>query len=39
MGELLATAAGTETIVLADVDAGTVAATRERFRFMADRRS
>ena len=38
MGELLATAAGTETLVLADVDAAEVAATRDRFRFMADRR-
>jgi predicted amidohydrolase len=38
MGELLATAAGAETIVLADVDAGEVTATRDRFRFMADRR-
>lgn len=38
MGELLATAAGTETIVLADVDAAEVAATRDRLRFLADRR-
>ncbi len=38
MGELLATAAGTETLVLADVDAAEVAATRDRFRFLADRR-
>jgi predicted amidohydrolase len=38
MGELLATAAGVETIVLADVDPAEVAATRERFRFLADRR-
>ncbi|MGY1858198.1 nitrilase-related carbon-nitrogen hydrolase [Modestobacter sp. SYSU DS0290] len=37
-GELLATAAGVETIVLADVDAAEVAATRERFPFLADRR-
>jgi predicted amidohydrolase len=37
-GELLATAAGAETIVLADVDPAEVAATRERFRFLADRR-
>jgi predicted amidohydrolase len=37
-GELLATASGVETIVLADVDAAEVAATRERFRFIADRR-
>ncbi|HEX2073065.1 MAG TPA: nitrilase-related carbon-nitrogen hydrolase [Geodermatophilus sp.] len=38
MGELLATAAGTETLVLADVDPAEVAATRDRFRFLADRR-
>jgi predicted amidohydrolase len=38
MGELLATASGVETIVLADVDAADVAATRDRFRFLADRR-
>jgi predicted amidohydrolase len=37
-GELLATASGVETIVLADVDPAEVAATRERFRFIADRR-
>ena len=37
MGELLATAAGVETIVLADVDAAEVAATRDRLRFLADR--
>ncbi|MQA35604.1 putative amidohydrolase [Modestobacter roseus] len=37
-GEPLATAAGVETIVLADVDAAEVAATRERFPFLADRR-
>jgi predicted amidohydrolase len=39
MGELLATAAGVETIVLADVDAAEVAATRERFAFLPDRRA
>ncbi|WP_346620863.1 nitrilase-related carbon-nitrogen hydrolase [Blastococcus montanus] len=38
MGELLATAAGAETLVLADVDAAEVAATRDRLRFLADRR-
>ncbi len=38
MGELLATAAGVETIVLADVDPAEVAATRDRFQFLADRR-
>jgi predicted amidohydrolase len=38
MGELLATAAGVETILLADVDAAEVRATRDRFRFLLDRR-
>ena len=38
MGELLATAAGVETIVLADVDAAEVTATRDRLRFLPDRR-
>jgi predicted amidohydrolase len=38
-GELLATASGGETVLLADVDAAEVAATRDRFRFMADRRA
>ena len=38
MGELLATASGIETLVLADVDPAVVAATRDRFRFLADRR-
>jgi predicted amidohydrolase len=37
-GELLATAAGTETLVLADVDAAHVADTRDRLRFLPDRR-
>lgn len=39
MGELLATAAEVETVVLADVDAAEVRATRDRLRFLADRRS
>jgi predicted amidohydrolase len=39
MGELLATAAGVETIVLADVDPAEVAATRDRLPFLEDRRS
>jgi predicted amidohydrolase len=39
MGELLATAAGVETLVLADVDAAEVAATREKFAFLPDRRA
>jgi predicted amidohydrolase len=38
MGELLATAAGVETIVMADVDPAEVTATRERLRFLPDRR-
>jgi predicted amidohydrolase len=38
MGEVLASAAGTETLVLADVDAAEVTATRNRLRFLADRR-
>ncbi len=37
-GELLATAAGVETVLLADVVPGEVAATRDRFRFLPDRR-
>ncbi|MCW2636662.1 MAG: putative Nitrilase [Blastococcus sp.] len=38
MGELLATASSVETIVLADVDAAEVTATRDRLRFLPDRR-
>ena len=38
MGELLATAAAVETVVLADVDPAEVSATRDRLRFLADRR-
>jgi hypothetical protein len=38
MGELLASAAGVETIALADVDPAEVTATRERLRFLPDRR-
>jgi predicted amidohydrolase len=38
MGELLASAAGVETIVLADVDRAEVTATRDRLRFLPDRR-
>ncbi|GAA3179736.1 amidohydrolase [Blastococcus jejuensis] len=38
MGELLATAAGVETIVVADVDPAEVSATRDRLRFLPDRR-
>ncbi|TYP86495.1 nitrilase-related carbon-nitrogen hydrolase [Blastococcus xanthinilyticus] len=38
MGELLATGAGVETLVLAEVDAAEVAATRDRLRFLPDRR-
>jgi predicted amidohydrolase len=39
MGELLASAAGVETIVLADVDASEVTATRDRLKFLPDRRN
>jgi predicted amidohydrolase len=39
MGELLATATGGETMLLADVDPAVVADTRERFPFMQDRRA
>ncbi len=38
MGEVLANAARTETLVLADVDPEMVRATRKRFPFLADRR-
>jgi predicted amidohydrolase len=38
MGEVLASAAGGEALLVCDVDAATVAATRDRFRFMQDRR-
>jgi predicted amidohydrolase len=38
MGELLASAAEVETIVLADVDPAEVRATRDRLRFLPDRR-
>jgi len=39
LGELLVTAARTESILLADISAATVAATRERFQFLRDRRT
>ena len=38
LGELLATAAHTESILLADVSAATVRSTREHFPFLQDRR-
>lgn len=38
LGELLATAAGGESILVADVDPAHVAAVRERFPFLRDRR-
>jgi predicted amidohydrolase len=38
LGELLATGARTETILLADISADTVAAVRDQFRFLPDRR-
>jgi predicted amidohydrolase len=39
LGEVLASAAGTETTLVADVDAAVVADARARFPFLADRRS
>ncbi len=39
MGELLATAAGVETVLVADVDPAEVTATRDRLQFLADRRA
>jgi len=39
LGEMLAGAARTETILLADVDAAEVAKVRDRFRFLQDRRT
>ena len=38
MGEILATGAGAETVLVADLDTEVVAATRDRFRFLQDRR-
>jgi predicted amidohydrolase len=38
MGELLATAAEVETVLLADLEAAEVTGTRERLRFLPDRR-
>ncbi len=38
LGELLATGSQHETILFADVEPATVAATRDRFRFLQDRR-
>ena len=38
MGEVLAAGSGGQTLLLAEVDAAVVAATRERFPFMQDRR-
>jgi predicted amidohydrolase len=38
LGEVLVQAAGTETVLVADIDAGTVVATRAKFPFLADRR-
>ncbi len=39
LGELLATASHTESILLADISAATVRATREHFPFLQDRRT
>ena len=38
LGEVLATGAGVETVLLADLDPAHVAATRNHFRFLQDRR-
>ena len=38
LGEILATGAGTETILLADIDPAHVASTRDHFRSLQDRR-
>ncbi len=38
LGEIVASAARTEALVVADVDAGHVAAVRDKFRFLQDRR-
>ena len=38
LGEVLATGAGTETVLLADIDTDHVASTRDHFRFLQDRR-
>ena len=38
LGELLATGSQSETILYADVGPATVAAVRDRFRFLQDRR-
>jgi predicted amidohydrolase len=38
LGEVLVHAAETETVLVADIDAATVAATRAKFPFLADRR-
>jgi predicted amidohydrolase len=39
LGEMLAGAARTESVLLADIDAGEVAKVRDRFRFLPDRRT
>ena len=38
LGEILATGAGVETVLLADLDTAHVASTRDHFRFLQDRR-
>ncbi len=38
LGEVLVSAAGTETTIFADIDTDIVAATRSHFRFLQDRR-
>jgi predicted amidohydrolase len=39
LGELLATGAGTEALLVAEVNAERVAEVRDRFRFLPDRRT
>ena len=39
LGEVLASAAGGETVLVADVDPAVVAGVRARFPFLADRRA
>ncbi|MDA9293133.1 carbon-nitrogen family hydrolase, partial [bacterium] len=38
LGEILASGAGGETVLFADIDPDHVAATRQHFRFLRDRR-
>jgi predicted amidohydrolase len=38
MGEILVSASGAETTIFADIDTDVVAATRQHFQFLQDRR-